>query len=154
VESAGGVAQSGIVAQSGRGEPFFEYLRKCPSVRCLSFDVLNHGRRAGFFALTIAGDQARVAGVWMEDPSPANWRTALLLAQETALAHTVTSEIAARCLTESSAEGAAHAGFRLRARTPVFLFRKAGESEPLPLEFQFADNDAVFLREESAGFLT
>ena len=94
-----------------------------------------------------------MAGVWLENPSPENWRTAFHLAQDAALKHTNTSELVARCATEASATAAGQAGMRLRARTPVFLFRKGCGAEPLPLQFHVSDNDAVFLGGRLAGFL-
>src|SRR5438046_10726212 len=39
---------------------------------------------------------ARLAGAWLNDPTPANWRAVLLLAQQAALKHTATSEFVAR----------------------------------------------------------
>jgi hypothetical protein len=95
-----------------------------------------------------------VAGVWLENPSPENWRTAFHLAQDAALKHADASEIVAQCATQAGAAAAGQAGMRLRARAPVFLFRKDCGAGPLPLQFQMCDNDAFFLRSRLAGFLT
>jgi hypothetical protein len=148
-----GGPQGLAVLASERDESFFRYLQQCPVARCLTFHLLNEGRNAGFLALSIVREQTRVAGVWLEDPSPENWRTAFHLAQDAALKHTNTSEIVARCATEASATAAGLAGMRLRERSPVYLFRK-GCADPLPLQFHLADNDAVFLGGRLAGFLT
>jgi hypothetical protein len=153
VASGEGGSQGLAVLASERDESFFRYLQQCPVARGLTFHLLNEGRNAGFLALSIVREQTRVAGVWLEDPSPENWRTALHLAQDAALKHTNTSEIVARCATEASATAAGLAGMRMRARSPVFLFRK-GCAEPLPLQFHLSDNDEVFLRGRLAGFLT
>jgi hypothetical protein len=142
------------VPASERDESFFGYLQQCPVARCLTFHIVRDGLKAGYFALSIVREQTRVTGVWLEKPSPENWRTAFHLAQDAALKYTGTSEIIARCATAASATAAGQAGMRLRARTPVFLFRKGLGAEPLPLQFQLCDDDAAFLRERLAGFLT
>jgi hypothetical protein len=154
VEPGAGGAEGAAVPASERDAPFFRYLDRCPVARCLTYDIVNEGRKAGFFALSVLREQSRVAGVWLENPSTENWRTAFHLAQDAALKHTNTSELVASCATQASAAAAAQAGMRLRARAPVFLFRRGGCMEPLPLQFHLCDNDAVFLRGRPAGFLT
>jgi hypothetical protein len=129
---------------SERDDSFFRYLQQCPVARFLTFHLVNKGEKVGFLALCVMRERTRVAGVWLQDPSPDNWCTAFHLAQRVALEHTNTSELVARCATEASAIAAGSAGMRLRERTPVFLFRKGGGAEPLTLQFQLCDNDAVF----------
>ena len=137
-----------------RDESFFRYLQQCPVATCLTFNIVNQGRVVGFFALSLAGEQARVAGVWLESPSPEIWRIAFHLAHDAALKHSRASELVARCSTEASAIGARQAGMRLLKRTPVVLFRQDG-SERLPsLQFQMCDSDDLFIRGRQATFLT
>ena len=137
-----------------RDEFFFRYLQQCPVAPCLTFHIANGGRIVGFFVLSVVGEQARVAGVWLENPSPDTWRIAFHLAQDAALKHTNTSELIARCTTEASAIAAGQAGMRLRMRTPVVLFRKDGGAEPLPLQCHLCDSDAIFQGWRLTGFLT
>lgn len=95
-----------------------------------------------------------MAGVWLEDPSPGNWRAAFHLAQDAALKRTGASEIVVRCSTEASAIAAGQAGMRLRARAPVFVFQKDPATAPPPLQFQLCDNDQLFLTGRRTEFLT
>jgi hypothetical protein len=139
---------------SERDASFFRYLAQCPTARCLTFHIVNDGRKAGCFALSVVGEQARLAGVWLENPSAANCLAAFQLAQDAALRCTAASELVLRCATEVGAAAAAQAGMRLRARTPVFLFRNGVAAEGLPLQFHLCDNDSVFWEEPDAGFLT
>ncbi len=139
---------------SERNGSFFRYLQQCPVARSMTFYVSKKGRRAGYFALSIVRQQARLAGAWLDDPTPANWRAVFQLAQQAALKHTVASEFVARCATQSSAEAAGPAGLRVRGRSPVFLFRKDKGIDFPPLQYQLVDNDAVFHQPETAGFLT
>ena len=138
---------------TGRDADFLRYLERCPSARFLYFDIFKEDRKSGFFALSVVGKQARLAGLSLEDPTPDGFRTAFHLAQETALRHTTTSELVIRTASDAMAEAATRAGMRLRNQTPVFFFRNASEGAP-PLEFQMWDNDAVFLGSDRTEFLT
>lgn len=151
-----GAASAEVLAvlAAERDESFFRYLQQCPVANCLTFNILNEGRIVGFFALLVIGEQARLAGVWLVDPSPETWRIAFHLAQDAALQCTGASEIIARGTTEASVIGAQQAGMRLRERTPVVLFRK-DVSEFLPsLQFHLCDSDALFITGGLATFLT
>jgi hypothetical protein len=137
-----------------RNESFFRYLQQCPVATCPTFNIVNEGRIVGFFALLVIGEQARVAGVWLESPSPETWRIAFHLAHEAALQHTGASEIVARGTTEASVIGAQQAGMRLREGTPVLLFRKDGSKVLPPLQFHLCDSDALFITGGLATFST
>lgn len=151
-----GMDTAGVAVLAGeRDESFFRYLQQCPVAPCLTFNLVNEGRTVGFLAMSVLGEQARVAGIWLGKSSPEDWRIAFHLAQDAALRHTNASEVVARCRTEASAIGASQAGMRLRARTPVLLFRKDGDLELLPpLQFQLCDSDALFITGGTATFLT
>ena len=137
-----------------RDEGFIHYLRQCPSVRLLSFHILHEGRRSGFFALSVVGEQARLAGVMLEKPDPEYWRIAFCLAQDAVLSYTRASELVARTTAEPAFIAAAQAGMRVRKQSPVFLFRKNDAGDELPLQFQLWDNDSVFLGSLGPEFLT
>ena len=143
-------AEGFAILAAERDESFFRYLQQCPLATCLTFNIVNEGRIVGFFALLVIGEQARVAGVWLERPSSETWRIAFHLAQEAALQHTDASEIIANGTAEASI-GARLAGMHLRERTPVLLFRKDGSELLPPLQFQLCDSDALFL---TGGFVT
>jgi len=147
--------RAGIFAMAKeRDESFFKYLQRCPVSRCLIYSIVKDRRSAGFFVLSILRDQTRMAGVWLQDATPDFWSIALQLAQDVARERTTTSEFVVRCSLESVGIAAAQTGMRLRDQTPVFLFRKNNEGEPLPLQYQFCDNDAFFLEGLSPSFLT
>jgi len=154
-------AESNEISSDGLGmlasestSAFFRYIRRCPSIQSRIFHVLHDARPVGFFMLSAVWEQARVAGLWLEDSSTAAWAAAFRLAQDNALKLTSASELIARCGPGPANLGAEKAGLRLRARIPVFVFRKSGGVEPLQLSFHFLDNDAFFLGGPSAGFAT
>lgn len=137
-----------------RDGSFFHYLQQCPSARFLGFHVMNQGRKSGFLALAVVGKQARLAGLWLENPTAECWRTAFHLAQDAALRYSATSELVVRTADEGGAAAAAQAGMRLRRQTPVFLLRKGDRGAALPLHFQMWDNDSAFMGNSGAEFLT
>jgi hypothetical protein len=142
------------VLTADRDGSFFHYLQQCPAARFLGFHILNEGRKSGFFALSVVGKQARLAGLWLENPSSECWRIAFHLVQDAALRHTAASELVIRTAAEVAAAAATQAGMRLRAQTPVFLLRKGNRGAALPLHFQMWDNDSAFLGSDRAEFLT
>jgi hypothetical protein len=46
------------------------------------------------------------------------------------------------------------AGMRLRARIPVFVFRKGSGAESPPLQYHLSDNKGIFRGGRLAGFLS
>jgi hypothetical protein len=146
------LAETGICNERGKG--FFQFLDMCPTARCLTFQIWRDGRQLGYFALMVVRSQARVAGVWLTEPSAENWRITFELAQDAALRHTEACEITARAFPEHTRIAAQAAGMRLRNRASVFLYRKSGAQDGLALDFQMADNDAIFLADRAPSFLT
>ena len=56
VVEAGASGASGLaVPASERDESFFRYLQQCPVARCLTFHIVNEGRKAGFFCSVCCG---------------------------------------------------------------------------------------------------
>ena len=137
-----------------RDVSFFRYLQRCPAACSMTFRVSREGKRAGCFVLSFVQQQARLAGVWLDEPTTTNWNAVFRLAQQAALKHSAAAEFTARCATDASKEAAGAAGLRVRRHSPVFLFRKDKGAGTPPLQYQLVDNDAVFHLREREGFLT
>ena len=148
------LAEGPATVNKERGEGFFEYLKKCPAVRFVGFDLMNEGRREGFLGLSFVNHQARLAGIWLDNPTQENWRAAFQLAQQEALRDTAGLELVARATTKEAKTAAAQAGLRFRREASVFLFRRGTGDGSLPLQFQMADDDAFFLTEGRSEFQT
>lgn len=147
-------AEGFAILAGERDASFFRYLQQCPVATCLTFNVVNENRIVGFLALSVIAEQARVAGIWLENPSPEHWRIAFHLAHDAALKHSHASELVAMCSTPASVIGAKQAGMPLRVHTPVVLFRKDGSACLPPLQFQMCDSDALFITGPHATFFT
>lgn len=133
------------VAARQRGSSFFNYLQKCPSGQCQTFCIRYQDKLAGCFSLFVMQEQARVAGIWLEQSSLENWTAAFWLAQRAAIEKTDCSEIVASGCDEICTVAAQRAGLRVRGSAPVVLYRKDRAAVPLALQSQLCDSDALFL---------
>jgi hypothetical protein len=142
------IALAAEYATPQREAGFFSYLGTCSEANVLTFRLFKGKRDEGCITLATASLQARVAGVWLKEPSAGNWKIALSLAQEMAVQHTDACEILFRGSCENSTLAAKSAGMVLVGKEVVAVRRASGSVTPLPISDQLWDNDAFFL---SAG---
>jgi len=141
------------VLTADRDGSFFHYLQQCPAARFLGFHILNEGRKSGFFALSVVGKQARLAGLWLENPSSECWRIAFHLVQDAALRHTAASELFPH--RRRGSRGSRNSGrYAIAGADPGFPLTEGNRGAALPLHFQMWDNDSAFLGSDRAEFLT
>ena len=137
---------------------FLEYLRRCPAASIESYGIANPaGGVAGCFTLCTVQRQARIAGVWLREPSAEHLRIAYQLARREALAgggEAAAAELLASGSDEASREAARLAGFHKFAGTPVYLYDKPGRLSGAHLQFQLADNDIMFLTDGHPNYHT
>jgi hypothetical protein len=128
-----------------RSEELFRYSLDCPIAAMSLFAMEREGRTRGYFLLTLALRQARLADCWMDSSDPADWRALIQCAVREARRYPDAAELAvwasdpmlSRCLREC--------GFHARNEVPVQLL---GPRDPalLPpaLRVQMLDNDAAY----------
>jgi hypothetical protein len=133
------------IAVLERSEELFRYSLACPIAATSLFAMEQEGRARGYFLLTLALRQARLADCWMDSSDPADWRALIQCAVREARRYSSAAELAvwasdpmlSRCLREC--------GFRARNEVPVQLL---GPRDPalLPpaLRVQMLDNDAAY----------
>jgi hypothetical protein len=128
-----------------RGPDLFRYALACPIASMELFSVARDGRARGYFLLSFALRQARLADCWMDSADYAEWRALLQCAVQEASHHPFAAELAAwasdpmlsRCLRES--------GFRARNEWPVQLLGPHDPAlVPPSLRVQMLDNDAAY----------
>jgi hypothetical protein len=136
-----------------RSQAFFRYIEQCPTVHVRLYRLLANGNNEGWFALSVVQKQARIAGLWLKEASPANLRSAYLAAQQVAGSIADAYEISAAGSAGASEMAAEQAGLRIVRREPVYLLQKAG-APLMPFEFQLADNDEFFLSRGGPAFLS
>ncbi len=148
------IAPADIIA-TGRPTEFFQYVLRCPAVRFSLYGIANESGLEGHFLIGVVRGQARLAGVWLRESSPVNWRIGYTLARRTVLGMSDAFEIAARGAKGPSATAAAESGLRLIHTAPVYLLnKKSNFAFPSNFQFQFSDDDEAFLDTGSAAYYT
>ncbi len=129
-----------------RPPSFFDYLLRCPEVPFRLYGIFEQGVAKGHFSIGLLRGQARLAGAWLIEPSPAAWAAAYSLATEAARAIPNANEILAAGCDQASLQGATRAGFRIVKGPDVsVLDEKKRLSLPADFQVQLCDDDAAFL---------
>ena len=131
-----------------RSDLFFKYLQACPTATIRLFEIRQDGCRMGRIALSVVHGQARIAGIWLNNPTEENLYFAYVLAQRAARAMGSAFEITTTGSTPASERAAISAGMRIRKHTPIYLLSDKVSAPPGTFDFQMIDTDAVF---QSAG---
>lgn len=140
---------------SPRTSAFFEYYLRCPLIRFRLYKIENTDGPQGHFAMGVLRGQARIAGVWLRDPSAEAWSAAFSLAQDIAAQQQESKEIAAAGTVGLSGEVAARCGLRQTRTVPVYLLNgKTGVDLPKDFQFQLWDDDEAFFDSGRADYWT
>jgi hypothetical protein len=130
-----------------RSVPAFAYLFECPLTPAEFYLVERQGSVCGYFILTLAISQCRIADAWMESNRAEDWRTMYQLAVRAAMAHSGVVELATMAVEEGPASQAlAEVGFRRRGQIAL-RFRIPNVDPPAKIHFQMADGEAAFLHD-------
>jgi hypothetical protein len=131
---------------SRRTRDFFDFYLQCPVGRTTLHQVRNASGPQGHFLLLVLHGQARLAGVWLHNPTRESWRNTFLLAQKVAASFPDAHEFLAAGTRGESEQAAIEAGLRILADAPVFLLNRGRPlSLPSDYQFQFCDDDEAFL---------
>lgn len=140
---------------SPRPPEFFGYLARCPVLRIRTFRMTESGLDRGHFAIGVLRGQARLSGVWLNEPDDRGWQAAYALAQHVARGLDDANELVCAGTRGASERAAKSAGLRVVGSAPVYLLNKKGK---LPLrddfQFQLADNDGAFFDHDAAAYWT
>jgi hypothetical protein len=138
-----------------RSSAFFEYLLRCPTVSYELHGIANERGLQGYFAIGLLRGQARIAGVWLRNPSEEGWCIAYTLAQQTARQLGAANEVVVRGSVGVSEQAASQTGLRIMKQTPVYLLNKKGKlTLPDDFQFQMCDDDTAFLDSGQASYNT
>lgn len=128
-----------------RSAELFRYSLACPIAPTSLFTMERDGRARGYFLLTLALRQVRLADCWMDSSDPADWRALIQCAVREATRHSGAAELAAWASDPLLSGCLRDCGFRARNEAPVQLL---GPRDPalLPpaLRVQMLDNDAAY----------
>jgi hypothetical protein len=123
----------------------FRYILGCPSVEAQMFVVERAGRARGYFLLTFALRQARLADCWLDSEDAAEWGALIQCAVQAAKRHARAAELAAWASDPLLPRSLLACGFHDRGGLPVQLLgpRAAALSAGI-LRVQMLDNDAAY----------
>ena len=118
----------------------------CPIVPVELFALERAGRAGGYFLLSYAPGQARLADAWMVTEDPADWRALAYAAVQQARRYGGMAELAVWASDGAWAQALRDCGFCERLSLPIFLRPSVGESVPSTTpRVQMLDNDAYYL---------
>jgi hypothetical protein len=129
-----------------RPPAFFDYLLRCPEVPFHLYGIFDQQGARGHFAISLVRGQARIAGVWLIEPTAEAWATAYSLAMTTLRTIPGAKEILTAGCDAMSKQGAALAGFRIVEGAEISLLDEKNRlSLPSDFQLQLGDDDAAFL---------
>jgi Acetyltransferase (GNAT) domain len=134
-------------AVGSRDAEVFDYLAQSPWAKCALFRLDRDRAPAGYFCLTLAGRQARVADLWLTSRSAEDWAAALLVAaREARRLWREAAEITASASLPWSQEGLKLAGFRAISKDAILFYSRDGfAGEATRFHLQMLDSDFSFL---------
>lgn len=144
--SGAGRAGASPVLVSQRGPAYFDYLLRCPIAPFHLFRLVGDGAARGRLAVSLIRGQARVAGLWLDDPAADQWAPALAAARRAMARIEGVNEIVLIGCGDAVRDAAERAGFHTMEGKPVFLLDRKGRAPITPdFQFQLGDYDGAFL---------
>jgi hypothetical protein len=138
-----------------RGVDLFRYVLACPIAATGLYLMERAGQARGYFLLSFARRQARLADYWMASEDPADWRALIQCAVREAFKHPRAAELAVWASDASSVARLQECGFHVRGTLPVqMLAPRNPELATCTLRVQMLDNDALYLHGERNAFWT
>ncbi len=130
------------------------HLLECPVAPAQFYLVEKNGTACGYFVLTQAVAQSRIAEAWVEPGTAADWMALYALAAGVAERQNRAIEVITMVSGDHAAqEGLRMAGFRARGQSPLRLSIRSGDY-PAGIRYQMVDNDNAWLHDGTTGFWT
>jgi hypothetical protein len=118
----------------------------CPIVPIELYALERGGRSGGYFLLSYAPGQARVADMWLASDEPADWRALIHGAVQRARSRSGLAELIVWSSDPSLSRILADCGFHERLNLPISLLASPGTSLPDDImRVQMLDSDAFYL---------
>lgn len=130
----------------GRSPELMRHALACPIVPVELYALEKAGRIGGYFVLSYAPGQARLADLWMDSQDPADWRALVQSAVRQARGRGDLAELAAWSSDPQLSQVLEACGFHARLTLPIYL-RSSGDVA-IPQQtprVQMIDNDMFYL---------
>jgi hypothetical protein len=141
------------IAVFERTAPGLAYFLECPVTPAEFHLVEEHGVMRGYFILTMAFAQCRIADAWVETDRSEDWAVLYRMAARAAKAHPDAAEVVTVTGDQTAAQMLAAVGFVPRGQVALrFWIPKT--DPPAEVRYQMLDNDAAYLHDGSVVFWT
>lgn len=129
-----------------RSPALLDHALSCPIVPVELYGLEKGGRIGGYFVLSYAPGQARIADMWIDSQAPADWRAVVHAAVDRARTRTGLAELIAWSSDPSLSQVLEDCGFHERLRLPVLVQASPGAAVPHDImRLQMLDSDAFYL---------
>ena len=136
-----------------RSERALAYLLKCPAAPMEFYSAIEAGAVRGYFLLTRAPGQTRIADFYADSSEAEDWRAVVQLAVASALTDRTVAEVVAFGSDSVTRQALTDAGFRTRGSSPLRLLpRKGIELPSAPIRLQMIDGDIAYLHDNTPNF--
>ncbi|HEV2268366.1 MAG TPA: hypothetical protein VGR92_02810 [Steroidobacteraceae bacterium] len=129
-----------------RSPALLRHALACPIVPVELYGLDKGGRIGGYFLLSYAPGQARIADMWIDSGEPADWRAAVHAAVDRARTKAGLAEVIAWSSDPGLSRVLGDCGFHERLSLPILVQPSAGAAIPHDImRLQMLDNDAFYL---------
>ena len=130
-----------------RSPALLRHALSCPIVPIELYGLEKDGRIGGYFLLSYAPGQARIADLWIASDEPADWRALIHAAVSQARAKRGLAELIVWSSHPNLSQMLEDCGFHERLRLPIYLKASADVSvrDDIILRIQMLDSDAFYL---------
>jgi hypothetical protein len=132
-----------------RTPALLRHVLNCPIVPIELYGLEKGGRTGGYFLLSYAPGQARIADMWMDSQEPADWRALIHAAVNQARQKKGLAELIVWSSDPSLSRFLHSCGFHERLSLPISL--RASANTPIPhdiMRVQMLDSDAFYLYQD------
>jgi hypothetical protein len=131
------------------------YFLRCPIASIRGFHLLHASAPRGYFLLSRAGHQTKIAEIRLSSDSAQDWRAAYITATRTAMDDPSTCEIIAGASTAMGKQTIESLGYRLRERSPLSIYDpKQALADAPPLWIDMMDGDQGYLQDIDHPYYT
>jgi hypothetical protein len=138
-----------------RDSNYLNYWLRCPAAVVRGYAILNNDSEIGYFLLSHAGGQTRIADIRLRSQDAEHWTAAYRLATKVAGELPETCEVLAAASTPWAAEALTASGFRNCGSVPFFLYdpKKKLAGAP-PIFWNMIEGDAAYLQDQAYPYAT
>jgi len=132
-----------------RSPGLLRHALSCPIVPVELYGLEKRGRIGGYFLLSFAPGQARIADLWIDSQEPADWRAVVHAAVDRAKSRAGLAELIVWSSEPGLSQVLEECGFHERLRLPILV--QGSENAPIPrdiMRVQMLDSDAFYLHSD------